>query len=48
VLRDTTTSAAGALDTDELVICRGGYEAAAHFGRPSGGHPVLFDLEQLP
>ena len=36
------------LGTDELAICRGCYEAAAHFGRLSGGHPVLFDLEHLP
>ena len=33
--------------SDELAICRGCYEAAARFGRLSGGHPVLFDLEQL-
>ena len=36
------------LGGDELAICRDCYEAAAHFGRLSGGHPVLFDLEQLP
>ena len=36
------------LGADELAICRGCYESAAHFGRLSGGHPILFDLEQLP
>ena len=33
---------------DELVICRGCYEAAAHVGRLSAGHTILFDLEHLP
>jgi hypothetical protein len=37
-----------ALGGDELAICRECYEAAAHFGRLGGGHPVLFDLERLP
>ena len=32
------------LGADELAICRGCYEAAARFGRLSGGHPILFDL----
>src|SRR5205807_9728292 len=36
------------LGADELAICRGCYETAAHFGRLSRGHPILFDLEQLP
>jgi hypothetical protein len=36
------------LGADELAICRGCYEAAVHFDRLSGGHPILFDLEQLP
>jgi hypothetical protein len=36
------------LDADELAICRECYEAAAHFGRLSGGHPLLFDLQRLP
>ena len=36
------------LGADELAICRGCYEAATHFGRLSAGHPILFDLEQLP
>ena len=36
------------LGADELAICRGCYESAAHFARLSGGHPLLFDLEQLP
>jgi len=36
------------LGADELAICRGCFEAAARFGRLSGGHPILFDLEQLP
>ena len=35
------------LGADELTICRECYEAAAHFGRLSAGHPVLFDLEHL-
>jgi hypothetical protein len=35
------------LDADELAICRECYEAAAHFGRLSGGHPPLFDMEYL-
>ena len=33
---------------DELAVCRECYEAAAPFGRLSGGHSILFDLEQLP
>ncbi len=36
------------LGTDQLAICRLCYESAADFGRLSGGHPILFDLEQLP
>ena len=36
------------LGADELAICRGCYEVASHFGRLSAGHPILFDLEQLP
>jgi hypothetical protein len=36
------------LGADELAICRLCYEWAAHFARLSGGHPLLFDLEQLP
>jgi hypothetical protein len=36
------------LGADELAICRDCYNAAACFGRLSSGHPVLFDLEQLP
>jgi len=36
------------LGADELAICRDCFEAAAHFGRLSGGHPILFDLEPLP
>ena len=36
------------LGPDELAICRECYEAAARFGRLGGGHPILFDLEQLP
>jgi len=36
------------LGVDELAICRLCYESAAHFARLSGGHPLLFDLEQLP
>ena len=36
------------LGADELAICRGCYDAAARFGRLTRGHPVLFDLEQLP
>ncbi len=35
------------LGADEVAICRGCFESAAHFGRLSGGHPILFDLEQL-
>jgi len=35
------------LGADELAICRGSFESAAHFGRLSGGYPILFDLEQL-
>jgi hypothetical protein len=37
-----------AKSADELAICRGCYEATSHFGRLSAGHPILFDLEQLP
>jgi hypothetical protein len=36
------------LSADELAICRRCYEAAAHFGRLSGGHPMLVDLKELP
>jgi hypothetical protein len=36
------------LGADELAVCRECYESAAHFGRLSGGHPILFDLEHLP
>jgi hypothetical protein len=36
------------LGADELAICRLCFESAAHFARLSGGHPLLFDLEQLP
>ena len=36
------------LGADELAICRDCYDAAARFGRLSGGHPIVFDLEQLP
>ena len=36
------------LGADELAICRGCYEAAAHFSRLSGGDPLLFDLQQMP
>jgi hypothetical protein len=36
------------LGADELAICRDCYDAAARFGRLSGGHPILFDLEHLP
>ena len=36
------------LGADELAVCRDCYEAAAHFGRLSGGHPLLFELEHLP
>jgi hypothetical protein len=36
------------LGADEIAICRLCYESAAHFARLSGGHPLLFDLEQLP
>jgi len=36
------------LGADELAICRDCYDAAARFGRLSSGHPILFDLEQLP
>ena len=36
------------LGADELAICRSCYEAAAHFGRLSAGHPILFDLEHSP
>jgi hypothetical protein len=36
------------LGADELAICRDCCEAAARFGRLSGGHPILFDLEQMP
>ena len=34
------------LGADELAICHGCYDAGARFGRPSGGHAVLVDLEQ--
>jgi hypothetical protein len=36
------------LGADELAVCRDCYDAAARFGRPSGGRPILFDLEHLP
>jgi hypothetical protein len=36
------------LGADELAICRECYEAAAHFGRLSAGHPLLLELEYLP
>jgi hypothetical protein len=36
------------LGADELAICRDRYNAAARFGRLSGGQPSVFDLEQLP
>jgi hypothetical protein len=36
------------LGADELAICHDGYDAAARFGRLSGGHPIVFDLEHLP
>ena len=36
------------LGADELAICRDCYEAAARFSRLGGGHPIMFDLEQLP
>jgi hypothetical protein len=36
------------LGADELAVCRGCYEAAARFGRLNAGHPILFELEQLP
>jgi hypothetical protein len=35
------------LGADELAICRDCYDAAARFGRLSGGHPIHFDLELL-
>ena len=35
------------LGADELAICRECYEAAAHFGRLSSSHPILFDAEHL-
>jgi hypothetical protein len=36
------------LGADELAICRDCYEAAARFSRLGRGHPIMFDLEQLP
>jgi hypothetical protein len=36
------------LGADELAICHDCFEAAARFGRLSSGHPLLFNLEQLP
>ena len=36
------------LGADELAVCRECYEAAAHFGRLSAGHPLLLELESLP
>jgi hypothetical protein len=36
------------LGADELAVCRDCYEAAAHFGRLSGGHPLLFEVADLP
>ena len=36
------------LGDDELAVCRDCYEAAAHFGRLSGGRPLLFDMELRP
>jgi hypothetical protein len=45
---DTASSTWWSSAPDELAICRDCYDAAAHFGRLSGGHPILFDLEHLP
>ena len=36
------------LGADELAVCRDCYDAAAGLSRLSGGHAILYDLEQLP